>query len=115
TLSPAPTESVTPALDSHNRMLDGLVDLALALARDAPLVVVCDDAQWADEATLAVLGRLGRHARRHALLLILTYRSEELAENTALHALLRALGREMLLRPLVLGRFETAEVTQFLA
>jgi tetratricopeptide (TPR) repeat protein len=78
-------------------------------------VAYCDDAQWADEATLAVLGRLARHAPRRALLLLLAYRSEELSENNALHELLRTLGRAMLLRPLVLGGFDTAEVTQFLA
>ncbi len=114
TAAHAPTPDVSPATD-HHQLLDGLADLAIALARRAPLVICCDDAQWADEATLAVLGRLARHAPRRALLLILTYRSEELAENAALHGLLRTLGREMLLRPLVLGRFAAAEVAQFLA
>jgi DNA-binding SARP family transcriptional activator len=101
--------------DGHNYLLDGLVDLALALAREQPLIVWCDDAQWADDATLAVLGRLARHAPRHALLVVLAYRSDELAENAALHELLRMLGRELLLRPLVLGRLDGAEVSQILA
>jgi DNA-binding SARP family transcriptional activator len=104
-----------PPAERRNRTLDGLVGIALALARDAPLVICCDDAQWADEATLAALGRLARHAPRHALLLILAYRAEDLAESQALHALLRALGRDMLLRPLLLNRFDDGEVTQFLA
>ena len=104
-----------PPAERRNRTLDGLVGIALALARDAPLVICCDDAQWADEATLAALGRLARHAPRHALLLILAYRAEDLAESQALHALLRTLGRDMLLRPLLLNRFDDGEVTQFLA
>src|SRR5258705_196535 len=90
--------------EGHNYLLDGLVDLALALAREQPLIIWCDDAQWADDATLAVLGRLARRAPRHALLGGLAYRSGELAENAGLHDLLRALGREMVLRPLLLGR-----------
>jgi len=110
-----PTLPIAPPPESRNRLLDGLVDLALAMARDGPLVAWCDDAQWADEATLAVLGRLARYAPRRALLLLLAYRAEELPEAPALHELLRTLGRAMLLRPLVLGRFDTAEVTQFLA
>jgi DNA-binding SARP family transcriptional activator len=110
-----PTLPLAPPLESRNRLLDGLVDLALAMARDGPLVAWCDDAQWADEATLAVVGRLARYAPRRALLLLLAYRAEELPEAPALHELLRALGRAMLLRPLVLGRLDTAEVTQFLA
>jgi DNA-binding SARP family transcriptional activator len=104
-----------PPAERRNRMIEGLVGLALALARHAPLVICCDDAQWADEATLAALGRLARHAPRHALLLILAYRAEELTENQALHTLLRTLGREMLLHPLLLYRFDDGEVAQFLA
>src|SRR6266568_1672553 len=61
-----PTLAHSPA-ESHNYLLDGLVDLALALAREQPLIIWCDDAQWADEATLAVLGRLARRTPRHAL------------------------------------------------
>jgi DNA-binding SARP family transcriptional activator len=104
-----------PPADGRNYLLDGLVDLALALAREQPLIIWCDDAQLADDATLAVLGRLARRAPRHALLVVLAYRSGELAENAALHDLLRALGREMLLRPLVLGRLDDTEVAQILA
>ncbi|MEO7910892.1 MAG: AAA family ATPase [Roseiflexaceae bacterium] len=101
--------------EGPNHLLDGLVDLALALAREQPLIIWCDDAQWADDATLAVLGRLARRAPRHALLVVLAYRSGELAENAVLHELLRTLGRELLLRSLVLGRLNNAEVAQILA
>lgn len=110
-----PALSTAPLAERRNRLLDGLVDVAIAVARDAPLVVFCDDGQWADEATLAVLGRLARHASRRALLLMVAYRSEELAENAALHELLRMLGRGLLLRPVVLARFDIDEVMQFLA
>lgn len=98
-----------PPDEHRNRLLDALADLAILLARAAPLVALCDDAQWADEATLALVGRLARRAPRHALLIVLAYRSEELSESPALHALLRALGRDMLLHPLVLGRLEEEE------
>jgi len=104
-----------PPGEGRNYLLDGIVDVALALSREHPLIIWCDDAQWADDATLAALGRLSRHAPRYAMLLVLAYRSEELVENAALHQLLRTLGREMSLRPLVLGRLDAAEVTQFLA
>jgi DNA-binding SARP family transcriptional activator len=104
-----------PPAEGHNYLLDGLVDLALALAREHPLIIWCDDAQWSDDATLAALGRLARRAPRHALLVVLAYRSGDLAENAALHDLLRALGREMLLRPIVLGRLDDSEVVQMLA
>lgn len=110
-----PTVAPAPPAEHRNRLIDALADLALLLARSAPLVVLCDDAQWADEATLALLGRLAHRAPRHPALIILAYRSEEITENPALHALLRDLGREMLLQALVLERLDDAETTQLIA
>lgn len=104
-----------PPEERRNRQIDGLCELALALARTLPLVVALDDAQWADDATLATIGRLARQASRRALLLILAYRADELSDNPALHNLLRTLGRDMLLRPLVLGRLDTTAVAELLA
>ncbi len=104
-----------PPAEHQNRLLDGLVDLARALASAQPLLLICDDAQWADAATLMALGRLARLAPRRPILIVLAYRSEELPDNPALHTLLRSLGREMLLRPLLLTRFDPGEVARFLA
>ncbi|MCL6539585.1 MAG: AAA family ATPase [Roseiflexus sp.] len=104
-----------PPEERRNRQIDGLCELALALARTLPLVVALDDAQWADDATLATVGRLARQASRRALLLILAYRADELSDNPALHNLLRTLGRDMILRPLVLGRLDASAVAELLA
>jgi DNA-binding SARP family transcriptional activator len=104
-----------PPEERRNRQIDGLCELALALARTLPLVVALDDAQWADDATLATVGRLARQASSRALLLILAYRADELSDNPALHNLLRTLGRDMILRPLVLGRLDASAVAELLA
>ncbi|MBO9325534.1 MAG: AAA family ATPase [Roseiflexus sp.] len=104
-----------PPEERRNRQIDGLCELALALARTLPLVVALDDAQWADDATLATVGRLARQASRRALLLILAYRADELSDNPALHNLLRTLGRDMILRPLVLDRLDASAVAELLA
>ncbi|MCS6841489.1 MAG: AAA family ATPase [Roseiflexus sp.] len=104
-----------PPDERRNRQIDGLCELALSLARALPLVIALDDAQWADEATLATIGRLARQAPRQAILIILAYRSDELSDNPALHSLLRTLGRDMLLRPLVLSRLDSLAVAELLA
>jgi DNA-binding SARP family transcriptional activator len=101
--------------ERRNRLLNGLVGIALALAQEGPLAICCDDGQWADEATLAAIGRLARHAPRRPLLIVLAYRSDEVTENPALHTLLRTLGREELLRPFLLQRFDDAEVAAFVS
>lgn len=104
-----------PPDERRNRQIDGLCELALALARTLPLVIALDDAQWADDATLATIGRLARQVPRRAILIVLAYRSDELSDNPSLHSLLRTLGRDMLLRPLVLSRLDSSAVAEFLA
>lgn len=104
-----------PAAERYNRMLDGLEDIALALAQIQPLALICDDAQWIDEASLTAIGRLARRAVRHPILFVLVYRSEELPDNPALHTLLRSLGRDMLLRPILPMTLTAADTAQLLA
>jgi len=104
-----------PPDERRNRQIEGLCELALALARTLPLVIALDDAQWADEATLATIGRLARQVSRRAILIFLAYRADELSDNPSLHSLLRTLGRDMLLRPLVLSRLDDSAVAELLA
>ncbi len=104
-----------PSDEARSRLVQGIVELGLALARLAPLVICIDDAQWADDTLLAVIGRLAHAIPGRAILLILTYRSEELTESPALHALLRELGRAMLLRPLLLGPVDQSALIEMLA
>jgi DNA-binding CsgD family transcriptional regulator/tetratricopeptide (TPR) repeat protein len=51
-------------------MIEGLAD--------RPVLIALEDLHWADDLTLDVLGRLGRRARSLPLLLVGTYRSDEL-------------------------------------
>jgi DNA-binding SARP family transcriptional activator len=110
-----PTLAALPPAESRSRLLEGIVELAIALSRLAPLVICCDDAQWADDGSLAALSRLSKQSPRRALLIVLAYRAEELAESPALHALLRELGRDMLLRPLLLGPLNDQAAIELLA
>lgn len=98
-----------------NRITDGLVTVTLGLARFAPIVLLIDDAHWADAALLTTLGRLGRAIARAPVLIVLAYRPEELVENSDLHVLLRTLGRAMLMRPLLLGPLDAQATAELLA
>ncbi|HEX6739341.1 MAG TPA: AAA family ATPase, partial [Vicinamibacteria bacterium] len=65
-----------------------------AVAARRPLLVLLDDLHWADPASLDLLRRLGREADRLPLLLVATYRTEEVARPHPLHAVLPLLVRE---------------------
>jgi len=79
--------SLCQADASREQLFDALLT---ELCEPGPLpVVVIEDVHWADEATLDLLGFLARRIREIAVLLIVSYRNDELADT---HPLRIALG-----------------------
>jgi predicted ATPase len=66
----------------------------LAAAARRPLVLLLDDLHWADPASLELLRYLARQAATLPLLLVASYRPEDVARGHPLYALLPALVRE---------------------
>ena len=77
-------------------LLTGLLDLL----RDArkPTVLVIDDAQWADDATLDLLRFLARRLDSTRALLVISYRDDALGAEHALRGVLASLARAHTLR-----------------
>jgi len=79
--------------------------------RVRPVIVVVEDAHWADEATLDLIKFLGRRIARVPALLILTYRDDEVGAVHPLRSVLGELPRETTTRihlePLTRGAVET--------
>ena len=92
-----------------------VLGVLLQMSRIRPLVIVIEDAHWADEATLDLLPYAVRHLGAARLLLLVTYRSDELHR---LHPFvpvldeLRRVGVVEELRLPPLGRAETAAMIQ---
>jgi len=63
--------------EERQRVLDGLRELLLGMARRRTLLLVVDDLHWADAATLALLGHLARAAVGAHLFVVGVYRSHE--------------------------------------
>ena len=105
---PAPTRLEGPG--AEGRFLDGVTEtLAAATAGAVPGVMLVDDLQWVDEASLDLLGYLVRRLRRSPVLLVLTWR---LPRDQRLRRLMaeaeRAAGAEVL----QLARLSEAEVAE---
>jgi predicted ATPase/signal transduction histidine kinase/GAF domain-containing protein len=102
-LQPAVKPPVSEARRHLHSMLQRL--LATIATRQRPLILFLDDVQWIDQETLAFLHELNAEAFEH-LLLITTYRSEDLATAAGLPAFIehcRRLGPrtlELTLQPL---------------
>jgi len=63
----------------QGQIFEQYVRLLRALASDRTLVVVIDDLQWSDSSSLELLFRLGRRLEDSRILVIGTYRPEEVA------------------------------------
>ncbi len=86
-----------------------------ALAEQRPLVLLLDDLHWADPASLDLLRFLAREIAGVPLLILATYRSDELSLAHPLAHLLPALARESRATRLDLPRLQIADVRVLIA
>jgi len=79
-----------------------------ALSAQQPLLLVVEDLHWSDETSLELLHYLARRSRTCALLLVLSYRSDEV--NAGLRDVLAQMDRERLAQELHLSPLRPSEV-----
>jgi DNA-binding SARP family transcriptional activator/tetratricopeptide (TPR) repeat protein len=82
-----------PELERY-RMFQAVADLLDRTARDAPVLLVLDDLQWADRSTLALLAHFLRAAPPVCVLVLATVRATELPSSDAFLATVAELTRE---------------------
>lgn len=75
-------------LASDAKPFDVAVSFADSLGPVAPALLIVEDVHWADEATLDVLRVLARRARESGLLLVISYRSDQLQRDHPLRMVL---------------------------
>ncbi|MGI8622096.1 MAG: helix-turn-helix transcriptional regulator [Solirubrobacteraceae bacterium] len=93
-LPAALTDAESPASGGETALFRQVLALLTAVSVARPAVVVLEDLHWSDQASLDLLRFLARQAARLPLLLIATYRSDELTRRHPLAQLLPALVRE---------------------
>ena len=91
--------------------LDEVVTTVLErLSADRTVVVAIEDLHWADPATLDVLRFLARMLRSGRLLLVLTYRSDDVGRGHPLRGLLAELERNRRASRVLLDRLDSGQV-----
>src|SRR4051812_31294625 len=78
---------------SRARLFGQVHDLLAEAATSAPLVLVLEDVHWADRSTLDLAAFLARALRAERVLLVATYRSDEVPRRPPLRAWLAELSR----------------------
>lgn len=100
---------------TKERMLREIVDALETLAAAAPLVLHIEDLHWADPASIDLLGRLCRAARTHPLLVVGTFRPEDVERgNRPLNNLLLEMQSHNECEEIPLGLLEREHVAAYL-
>ncbi len=86
-----------PPEQARLRLYEAVSEFMLAIAANAPLVLLLDDLQWADSATLDLLVYVARRCRAARVLFVGSYRPGEAAENSAFEHAHIELSRQRLL------------------
>jgi tetratricopeptide (TPR) repeat protein len=108
-LVPALTPS--PLLEPEQekrRLFQALTLFFTHLSATGPLLLIIEDVHWSDEASLEFLLYLARRIASHPILLLLTYRSEQV--HAGLARFLVGVDRERLATELTLFRLNSSEV-----
>lgn len=95
---------------SENRMHEVVAVLLEHLARERCLVVLIEDLHWADEATLAVLRFLLRAVAQVPLMIVMTYRSDDVGRGHPLRTFLSEIERARRARRITLKRLTRAQI-----
>jgi len=96
------------------RLFEAFLALLERLADRSPTLLVVEDLHWADRSTLDLLTFLVRNLRA-ALLLVLTYRTDELDRRHPLRPFLAGLDRSGRVERLEVSRFDRVDVADLLA
>ena len=98
-----------PSLDpksEQQRLFENMVACCHSMCERDPVLLVLEDAHWADSGSLALLRHLARRTRRHRVLIVATYREVELDQTRPFQEVLLDLNRERLATRLRLTRLD---------
>ena len=109
-------DQASSTLDSAEREQSGLFEAVLALlgrlAETSSVVLVMEDLHWADRSTLDLLSFVARNLSSMRVMLVGTYRSDEMRRTHALRPVLAELSRLPLVQRIELQPMDEDEVFQ---
>ena len=118
----APTVAAAPVGDrgglyeevAKSRVFEAILDLLSTTADQQPLVLVFEDLHWADSASAELLHFLTRNLTDTAVLLIGTYRAEDLGAEPAVRRRMSELGRHATVTSVHLPGLERNETARLI-
>ena len=114
-LGDLPASYPLPPEQARLRLYEAVGAFLAAIAATRPLVLLLDDLQWADAASLDLLGHVARTQPAARLLILGAYRAGEVAHNRALERILAELNRLRALTIVTAGPLSAAEIAALAA
>jgi len=97
------------------RLFEAVLELIDLLSESAPVVLILEDMHWADRSTRTFVAFLARSLRQERVMLLLSYRTDELHRRHPLRPLLSELERLERARRMELEPFDRQELGEALA
>jgi len=101
------------AQEDRLRLFQSVERAVEAVAKQGPVCLIVEDLHQADQSSLQLFHHLARATRTMPLLLVGTYRDEEVLVGRALHTMLGSVGRERLATRVSLTRLDRNATAQF--
>lgn len=111
-LSPSASIGGAPVRGGADRLYDAVAEVLENVAAVRPVVLVIEDLHWVDPQSLGLLRFLIRVIEDARLLIVLTFRSDELSRGSALRALLPELDRNRRVARIELARLDRRQVRE---
>lgn len=109
--SDLPMPAALDAERERTRLFHAFVQILISLAQPRPLLVILEDAHWAGADTFALLEWIVRAVPPHRVLLVTTYREEEILRAHPLRELRRRFQPTQEIEHLALGRLDENAVS----
>jgi tetratricopeptide (TPR) repeat protein len=109
------TAPLPPGAGSTAQLFELVLGVLARLGQDRPLVLIVEDLHWADRTTLDLVAFLVRALQGTRVLLVLTYRSDEVDRRSPLRPLLSGWERLRNVERVQLARFSRSEVAAQMA
>jgi tetratricopeptide (TPR) repeat protein len=110
----APNPDLDPESE-QNRLFENMVTFCKTLGEKKPLLLVLEDAHWADSNSIALFKHLVRRTRKQPVMLLATYREVELREARPFNEMLQELNRQRIGARLKLNRLDKENTQDMLA
>jgi ATP/maltotriose-dependent transcriptional regulator MalT len=108
--APVPKHQAAADPGSQPQLFEGLLALLDALGRERPVLLVLEDLHWADRSTRAALAFLARSLTTERVLVVGSYRSDELRRGHPLRTLMAELERDPRARRVALEPLDREEL-----